>query len=335
MANPAPEHQPDISATPGSAKGPLTPEHLPVLAQRCVDLLAPALAVPGAVLIDGTVGLGGHTELVLSHIPEVTVIGIDRDTTALSLATARLGAFGDRFIPVHANYAEIPQVLVQLGIEQVQGILLDLGVSSMQLDQAERGFSYMQDAPLDMRMNQTDGITAAVVVNTYGQAELARILAEYGEEKFARRIAARIVEQRERAPLATTGELVELVQRAIPRKAQTGSGHLAKRTFQALRVEVNDELGKLALAVPAALATLAVGGRMVVEAYHSLEDRLVKRAFAAGLTSSAPVDIPVVPLEQTPYLKALTRGAELASPEEIATNPRAASVRLRAVEKIR
>ncbi|MCL1801746.1 MAG: 16S rRNA (cytosine(1402)-N(4))-methyltransferase RsmH, partial [Promicromonosporaceae bacterium] len=279
------------STTAGSGSTTGGAIHLPVLAQRCVDLLAPALAEPGSVMVDGTLGLGGHTELVLDQLPNVTVIGIDRDPEALALATERLARFGERFVPVNANYGELAVVLRSRNIAAVQGILLDLGVSSMQLDHAERGFSYLREAPLDMRMNQADPLTAAEVLNTYPEAELARILADFGEEKYARRIAARIVEWRSRQPLTTTGELVDLVQRAIPRHAQ-GGGHLAKRTFQGLRIEVNQELTGLAATLPAAISALAVGGRLVVEAYHSLEDRLVKQAFAAGLRPSAPAGLP-------------------------------------------
>jgi 16S rRNA (cytosine1402-N4)-methyltransferase len=305
--------------------------HLPVLAQRCIDLLAPALQAPGSVMVDGTLGMGGHTELALTQLPNVTVIGIDRDPEALALATERLSPFGDRFIPVHANYAEIAEVVAAQGLTKVNGILLDLGVSSLQLDEPVRGFSYSRNAPLDMRMDQTVELTAAVVLNTYPEVELKNILSRYGEERFAPRIAKYIVERRLVKPWESTTELVELIQNAIPRKAQLTGGHPAKRTFQALRIEVNQELSGLTIAMDNALSVLAVQGRMVVESYQSLEDRIVKHAFAAGLTSSAPANLPFTMPEHEPYLKAITRGAEKADQTELELNPRAASVRLRAV----
>lgn len=318
--------------------------HTPVLLRRCLDLLAPALAGRGgpgapagsdAVLVDATLGMGGHTEGVLTALPGVHVVGIDRDPQALALASERLARFGGRFTPVHAVYDEIPQVLDRLGLSGVQGVLMDLGVSSLQLDEADRGFSYAQDAPLDMRMDPTTGITAAEVLNTYPELDLVRVLRDYGEERFAPRIARRVVQARERAPLARSGELVDLVRAAIPAAARQRGGNPAKRTFQALRIEVNDELAVLERAVPAAVESLVVGGRIVVESYQSLEDRLVKRTLAAGATTSTPPDLPVVPEDHAPYLRLLTRGAEGADEHEIAENPRSQSVRLRAAERIR
>ncbi|WP_282945421.1 16S rRNA (cytosine(1402)-N(4))-methyltransferase RsmH [Cellulomonas endometrii] len=309
--------------------------HTPVLLQRCLDLLAPALAEPGSVLVDATLGMGGHTEGVLAAMPHVRVVGIDRDPEALRLASGRLERFGDRFTPVHAVYDEIPDVLDELGLPGVQGVLMDLGVSSLQLDEAERGFSYAQDAPLDMRMDPTRGLTAAEVLNTYSEADLTRVLREYGEERFAGRIARRIVQAREKAPVERSGELVDLVRAGIPAAARQTGGNPAKRTFQALRIEVNDELAVLARAVPAAVESLVVGGRIVVEAYQSLEDRLVKRAFAAGAEISAPPGLPVVPDTHEPYLRLLTRGAEEADEAELARNPRSQSVRLRGAERVR
>ena len=232
-------------------------------------------------------------------------------------------------------YDELPAVLRRLGLDRVQGVLFDLGVSSLQLDDVTRGFSYAQDAPLDMRMDQSTGVTAAEVVNTYPAAELARVLRDYGEERFARRIADRIVSERAREPFAGSARLAELVRSAIPAATRRTGGHPAKRAFQALRVEVNGELAALERALPAAIAALAVGGRIVVLSYQSLEDRLVKRTFTAGATSPAPPDLPVVPPELAPVLRLLTRGAESASPGEVAANPRAASVRLRAAERVR
>ncbi|QHT55483.1 16S rRNA (cytosine(1402)-N(4))-methyltransferase RsmH [Cellulomonas sp. H30R-01] len=309
--------------------------HTPVLLQRCLDLLAPALAAEGAVMVDSTLGMGGHTEGVLRAFPHVRVVGIDRDPQALDLAGRRLAPFGERFTAVHAVYDEIRDVLDDLGLAHVQGVLMDLGVSSLQLDERERGFSYAHDAPLDMRMDATRGLTAADVVNTYEEREIARVLREYGEERFAPRIARSIVRAREKAPLARTGELVDLVRAAIPAATRKTGGHPAKRTFQALRIEVNGELEVLERALPASVEALAVGGRIVVEAYHSLEDRLVKRTFAAGATSSAPPDLPVEPETHAPYLRLVTRGAEEADEAELAANPRSQSVRLRAAERTR
>ncbi|MGY4646133.1 16S rRNA (cytosine(1402)-N(4))-methyltransferase RsmH [Cellulomonas sp. URHB0016] len=310
--------------------------HTPVLLRRCLELLEPALAADGAVMVDSTLGMGGHTEGVLRAFPHVRVVGLDRDTQALDLAGRRLAPFGDRFMPVHAVYDEIADVLDRLGIAQVQGVLMDLGVSSLQLDETERGFSYAQDAPLDMRMDATGGgPTAADVVNGYDERELARILRVYGEERFAPRIARNIVRARSTAPLTRTGELVDLLRASIPAATRKTGGHPAKRTFQALRIEVNGELEVLERAVPASIETLAVGGRIVVEAYQSLEDRIVKRAFAAGATSSAPPDLPVEPATHAPYLRLVTRGAEEADEAELARNPRSQSVRLRAAERIR
>ncbi|MCL2454336.1 MAG: 16S rRNA (cytosine(1402)-N(4))-methyltransferase RsmH [Micrococcales bacterium] len=309
--------------------------HTPVLLDRCLDLLAPALQHEGAVLVDATLGMGGHAEGALRRFETVRVIGIDRDPQAIELATGRLSGYGDRFTAVRAVYDEIATVLADLGTTPVHGVLMDLGVSSLQLDETERGFSYAHDAPLDMRMDPTDGITAAEVLATYDETALARVLKEYGEERFARRIAAQIVASRARSPLTRTSQLVDLVRAAIPAAARATGGHPAKRTFQALRIEVNGELSVLARALPQAVEQLAVGGRIVVESYQSLEDRLVKRTFAAGATSSAPRGLPVEPADAAPYLRLITRGAELADETEVARNPRSASVRLRAAERTR
>jgi 16S rRNA (cytosine1402-N4)-methyltransferase len=312
-----------------------TPAHVPVLLDRVVALLQPALDHEGAVLVDATLGLGGHSEAVLTRCALARVVGIDRDPEALRRAGERLAPFGDRFTGVHATYDAIPEVLSDLGIAEADGVLFDLGVSSMQLDLAERGFAYREDAPLDMRMDPTTGPTAADVLNTYSRPELARILHEYGEERFAGRIAAAIVRERDREPFSRSARLVELLYDQIPAPARRTGGHPAKRTFQALRMEVNDELGVLRRALPAAIDALAVGGRVVVESYQSLEDRLVKRAFAAVTRLDVPPDLPVVPEDRQPALRLVTRGAERAGADEIAANPRAASVRLRAVERIR
>jgi 16S rRNA (cytosine1402-N4)-methyltransferase len=312
-----------------------TPSHDPVLLDRVVALLQPALDHAGAVLVDATLGLGGHSEAVLTRCELARVVGIDRDPEALTLAGDRLAPFGDRFRGVHATYDEIPDVLADLGLDHADGVLFDLGVSSLQLDVADRGFAYRQDAPLDMRMDPTSGPTAADVLNTYSQAELTRVLREYGEERFAPRLARAIVREREREPFSTSARLVELLYAEIPAPARRTGGHPAKRTFQALRIEVNDELGVLRRAVPAAIDAVSVGGRVVVESYHSLEDRLVKQAFAAVTTVDVPPDLPFIPEDRQPALRLVTRGAERAGEHEIAVNPRAASVRLRAVERIR
>jgi 16S rRNA (cytosine1402-N4)-methyltransferase len=309
--------------------------HVPVLLDRVVALVAPPLREPGSILVDATLGLGGHTEAVLTHCPEAHVVGVDRDVHALERAGERLAPYAGRTTLVHAVYDEIPDVLADLGIDAVQGVLFDLGVSSMQLDLRERGFAYAEDAPLDMRMDDTGGTTAADVLNTYPAADLARILRAYGEEKFARQIARAIVREREKAPFERTARLVDLLREVIPAPARRTGGHPAKRTFQALRIEVNDELGVLRRAIPAAIDSLALGGRVVVMSYHSLEDRMVKQELAARSRSTVPEDLPVVPEEYLPELRLLTRGAEKATEAEIAGNPRAASVRLRAAERVR
>ena len=311
-----------------------TPSHVPVLLDRVVALLAPPLERDGAVLVDATLGLGGHAEAVLTRFELARVVGIDRDPEALALAGRRLAPFGDRFTGVHAVYDELPEVLADLGLASVDAVLFDLGVSSMQLDVRERGFAYAEDAPLDMRMDGSTGPTAADVLNSYAAADLARILREYGEERFARKIAAAVVRERAKEPFTRSGRLVELLYAEIPAPARRTGGHPAKRTFQALRMEVNDELAVLRRAIPAAIDAIGVGGRVVVESYHSLEDRLVKQAFVAATRLDVPEDLPFVPAGHEPALRLVTRGAEKAGPEEIARNPRAASVRLRAVERV-
>jgi 16S rRNA (cytosine1402-N4)-methyltransferase len=308
--------------------------HIPVLRDRCVALLAPALEHDGAVVLDATLGLGGHAEALLQTFPTVRLIGLDRDRDAIAIASERLAPFADRLTTVHAVYDEIPTVLSGLGIAGVDGILFDLGVSSMQLDEADRGFAYNKDAQLDMRMDASHGISAADVVNTYSAADLARIIARYGEERFARRIADAIVRERALAPLTSSARLADLVRDAIPAATRRTGGHPAKRTFQALRIEVNRELEVLERALPAALDALAVHGRIVVMSYHSLEDRLVKQVLAVETRSTTPADLPVRLPSDQPRMRLLTRGAEEASDEEIAANPRAKSVRLRAAERV-
>ncbi|QMU75906.1 16S rRNA (cytosine(1402)-N(4))-methyltransferase RsmH [Streptacidiphilus sp. PB12-B1b] len=311
-------------------------KHVPVMLQRCLDVLAPALADrPGAVVVDATLGLGGHSEALLRTFPQARLVAVDRDPQALRLAAERLAPFGERATLVHAVYDEIPRVLADLGIPEVHGVLFDLGVSSMQLDEADRGFAYAQDAPLDMRMDQTTGMSAAEVLNTYSHGDLARILKVYGEERFAGKIASVILREREREPFSTSARLVELVRNAIPAATRRTGGNPAKRTFQALRIEVNGELAVLERAVPGALDVLAVGGRIAVLSYHSLEDRLVKQFLAAGAAVTAPPGLPVVLEEHQPRFKLLTRGAETATEQEIAENRRATPARLRAAERIR
>ncbi|BBZ70038.1 ribosomal RNA small subunit methyltransferase H [Mycobacterium paraseoulense] len=316
--------------------------HVPVLLDRCVELLTPALTRDhadgaGAVLLDATLGAGGHAERFLTDLPGLRLIGLDRDPSGLEIARARLAPFADRVTLVRTRYDGIAAALAESGYGaagSVDGMLFDLGVSSMQLDRAERGFAYAQDAPLDMRMDPESPLTAADIVNTYDEAALADILHRYGEERFARRIAAQIVRQRARTPFTSTGELVALLYRAIPAPARRTGGHPAKRTFQALRIAVNDELDSLRGAIPAGLDALAVGGRMVVLAYQSLEDRIVKRLFADAVASRTPVDLPVELPGHEPRFRSLTHGAERADAAEVERNPRSAAVRLRAVQRV-
>jgi 16S rRNA (cytosine1402-N4)-methyltransferase len=310
-----------------------------VLLERCAELLAPAfLAALAAgrrpVHVDATLGLGGHAEALLAAHPQLTLVGLDRDPAALAHARARLAGYLARTEFVHAVYDQLAEVLPQLGYRQVDGVLFDLGVSSMQLDESARGFAYRQEAPLDMRMDPTQPLTAGTVVNTYPAGALTRVLRDYGEERFAARISAAIVREREREPLTSTLRLADLVRDAIPAAARRTGGHPAKRTFQALRIEVNGELSALAAALPAALDLLVPGGRVVVLSYHSLEDRLAKRALAARARSSAPPELPVAPPGTGPTFRLLTRGAERPGRAELAANPRAASARLRAAERI-
>jgi 16S rRNA (cytosine1402-N4)-methyltransferase len=309
--------------------------HVPVMLDRVLALLAPALSDRPAVAVDATLGLGGHAEALLRAHPQLTLVGLDRDPDALARSRDRLAGYAERIHLVHAVYDRMPEVLDEVGITGVDGVLFDLGVSSMQLDQPERGFAYSQDAPLDMRMDPSSGTTAGDVVNSYPVADLARVLREYGEERFALRIAQAIDRQRRVAPLRSTAQLAELVRAAIPAATRRHGGHPAKRTFQALRIEVNGELAAVRAAVPAALDALRVGGRIVVLAYHSLEDRIVKQEFAGLAQDTTPADLPVSLPGRGPQLRLLTRGAEQASDAEVAANPRAASVRLRAAERIR
>jgi 16S rRNA (cytosine1402-N4)-methyltransferase len=317
-----------------AAGGPAGARHVPVLLPRVAELLEPALRDRPAILVDATLGLGGHAAALLAAHPRLTLVGLDRDPQALALAGRRLVAYSDRIHLVHAVYDRIADVLGELGLPRVDGVLFDLGVSSLQLDADERGFSYARDADLDMRMDQSTGPTAADVLNTYSVPELARVLREYGEERFASRIAAAVARRRARSPLRRSAELVELLYEAVPAASRRTGGHPAKRTFQALRIEVNGELDALQTAVPAAIDALAVGGRIVVLAYHSLEDRIVKRELAERARSRTPEGLPVELPGHGPELRLVTRGAEVAGDDEAADNPRAASVRLRAAERI-
>ena len=308
--------------------------HTPVNLARSLELLSPALQAPGAVLIDATLGMGGHAEAFLTAHPELVLIGLDRDTDALALAGERLAPFGDRVRLVHTIYDRIPQVLAEQGITEVAGILFDLGVSSMQLDEVDRGFSYSKDAPLDMRMDPTAELTAEKILAEYSESELRRIFYEYGEEKLAPRYASKIVQRREIEPLVRSAQLVDVIVAATPAAVQR-AGHPAKRVFQALRIEVNQELSVLERAIPAGLDALAVDGRIVVLSYQSLEDRIVKRVLAKRSALTAPAGLPIELPEHRPEFKLLVRGAELASEEEKAENSRATPVRLRAAQRLR
>jgi 16S rRNA (cytosine1402-N4)-methyltransferase len=310
-------------------------EHVPVLLERVVDLLVPALDRPGAVVVDATLGLGGHAEALLQRCPQIRLIGLDRDPQALERARGRLAAFGAQVEAVHTTYDRLPEVLAERALAHVQGVLFDLGMSSLQLDQATRGFAYAYDAPLDMRMDPATALTAADVLNTYSAPDLARVLREHGEERFARQIAAAVVRERQRTPFTTSARLVQLLRQVIPAPARRTGGHPAKRTFQALRIEVNAELAILERALPAAVEALDIGGRIVVVSYHSLEDRLVKKTLTAQARSTAPPGLPVELPEHRPRLRLLTRGAEKPTAAETAANQRAASARLRAAERIR
>ncbi len=309
--------------------------HDPVMRDRIVDVLRPALSRPGAIYVDATLGLAGHARAILEAYPEARLIGIDRDLDAHEVATDRLGPLAERATLVHAVYDELPDVLDDLGVRHVDGILMDLGLSSLQIDRTERGFAYSVDAPLDMRMNAVEGPTAADVLNTYAPGQLVKILRRFGEERFADRIVSAIVIERAVEPFTRSARLVDVISGSLPAAVRHNGGHPAKRTFQALRIEVNKELESLAGAVPAAIDALNVGGRLAVLSYHSLEDRLVKRAFAALATDRAPRNMPVVPQHLTAELRLVTKGAERPDADEVAANPRAASARLRVAERTR
>jgi 16S rRNA (cytosine1402-N4)-methyltransferase len=310
-------------------------EHISVMRDTCIDLLTPAINKSETpVVIDATLGLGGHSEALLESNPNLVLIGIDRDLDAILKAKNRLAKFENRAMVSHAIFDEITDVVNSFGFEKVDGILFDLGVSSMQLDQSDRGFSYSQDAPLDMRMDRSTGITASEIVNTYAPGELVRILRTYGEEKFATRIVENIVKERAKAPLNSTAQLATLVKESIPAATRRTGGNPAKRTFQALRIETNDELGAVSRAIPQALELLKVGGRLVVMSFQSLEDRIVKEIFSQATTSGTPRDLPIDLPEFAAKFALVVRGSVLPSEEEIAANSRAQSVRLRAIERL-
>lgn len=323
----------------GAAAG----RHTPVMRDRCTALLTEACRAVAEnwtpVVIDATLGMGGHSQALLDALPNTVVIGVDRDPQALQLAGDRLSSYGSRFRPVRAVYDQFSDILPALRSgEKVAGVLFDLGVSSLQLDEHQRGFAYSYDAPLDMRMDAAaDSVdeTAAELLARISESELKRILSQYGEERFSGRIARRIVEARQQVPLTTTGQLAAIIDKAVPAAAKRTGGHPAKRSFQAIRVAVNQELDVLQKAIPAALDAVETGGRVVVLSYHSLEDRIVKRAFAARTRSSAPAGLPVELEEHKPTFRLVVRGAEPPSETEIAANPRAASAKLRAAEKIK
>ena len=310
-------------------------EHISVMRDTCVDLLTPAINKSETpVVVDATLGLGGHSEALLESNPNLVLIGIDRDLDAIVKAKNRLAKFENRVKLNHAIFDEITDVVNSFGFAQVDGILFDLGVSSMQLDQSDRGFSYSQDAPLDMRMDRSTGITASEIVNTYAPGELVRILRTYGEEKFATRIVENIVKERAKAPLNSTTQLATLVKESIPAATRRTGGNPAKRTFQALRIETNDELGAVNRAIPQALELLKVGGRLVVMSFQSLEDRIVKEIFTEATTSGTPRDLPIDLPEFAAKFALVVRGSVLPSEAEIAANSRAQSVRLRAIERL-
>ena len=308
--------------------------HVSVALDRCIELLTPAIEKSSSpVFVDATLGLGGHSFEMLNRFPNLTLIGIDRDTSAIEKASARLSEFGSRVHIAHSVFDHFSEVVKSFGFEKIDAALFDLGVSSMQLDVAERGFSYSQDAPLDMRMDQTQGITAEEIVNTWSHGDLARIFRIYGEEKFAPRIADFIIRERENGPIKSTATLATLVKNAIPAAARRTGGNPAKRTFQALRIAVNNELEVIENALPQALELLNVGGRLVVLSFQSLEDRIVKEAFAQVTQSTSPRDLPVELPGHEAKFKLIAKG-EAASEQEIADNSRAQSVRIRAVERV-
>jgi len=309
--------------------------HIPVALDQCVDLLSPALVNKSKpYLLDATLGLAGHAKVMLERFPNLHLIGIDRDQSAIKLAQANLAQYADRITIVNTTFDQIDLALSTASVTQVDGILFDLGVSSMQLDQAERGFSYSQSAPLDMRMDQNSSLTAAVVLNTYSHGALAKIIQNYGEEKFASKIAENIIKARTAGELNTTKDLAEIVKDSIPAPARRSGGNPAKRTFQAIRIEVNQELAILERAIPAALTTLAIGGRLVVMSYQSLEDRIVKNFFTQATKSMPPIALPVELPNSAASYRLVFNGSAVADAKEQESNPRSQSMRLRAIERL-
>jgi 16S rRNA (cytosine1402-N4)-methyltransferase len=309
--------------------------HTPVALDRCIALLSPAIeSNANPIIIDATLGMGGHSKALLLKYPNLKIIALDRDLSAIKVATDNLSDVIDRIEIVHAVYDELSAVLVKLGIEKVDGILFDLGVSSMQLDQADRGFAYSQEAPLDMRMDQSSGLSALDILNTYSYGDLVRVIRNFGEEKFATKIADNIIKARAAGTLSTTKDLAEIVKNSIPAPARRTGGNPAKRTFQALRIEVNQELSVLERAMPQAIEAIRVGGRLVVMAYQSLEDKIVKKAFAEVTESHSPLGLPFDLPNSAASYKLIISGSEGASEEEIAINARAQSMRLRALERV-
>ncbi len=301
---------------------------------RCLELLRPGIVGNSPVVVDATLGLGGHTEALLIEHPNLTVIGFDRDPVALELASERLSRFGSRFHGALATYDKFADVLNELSVQKIQGALFDLGVSSMQLDQPKRGFAYAQDAPLDMRVDQSRGLSAAEVLADASESELIAIFRDLGEERFAPAIARAIVKQRTIQAITTSAQLNAIVERVVPKAPGKQSGHPAKRVYQALRIFVNDELAILTDAIPQAIDALATGARIVVMSYHSLEDAIVKSAFQKAATSSTPIELPVELPGSGPRIRVITKGVERATEIELTQNPRAASARLRAAEKL-
>lgn len=307
--------------------------HRPVLLEECLEGLA---IRPDGIYVDGTAGGAGHSSAIAAKLsPKGRLIALDQDETAVKVATERLSAFGERARVVRSNFRELDSVCRLLGVEEINGLLLDLGVSSYQLDTAERGFSYQADAPLDMRMDERNPLSAEEVVNRYPEETLRRILWEYGEERFSSRIASAIVRAREKAPIRTTGELVRIIKSAIPAAAREGGHHPAKRSFQAIRIEVNGELDVIEPTIRAAAGLLAPGGRIAIITFHSLEDRLVKQTFASLASGcTCPPGFPVCVCGKKPVLKIVNHKPITASPEELEINPRSRSAKLRVAEKL-
>ena len=306
--------------------------HVSVLLDECIDGLA---IKPDGIYVDGTLGGAGHSSCIAARLTTGRLIGIDRDPVALKAAGERLKPYADRVTLVHSNFCEIRQVLQDLNIDGVDGILLDLGVSSPQLDDGARGFSYMADAPLDMRMNSEDALTAHTVVNTWSQEELKRILYTYGEERYSPQIAAAICRRREEKPIETTLELVDIIRSAMPAAALREKQHPAKRSFQAIRIAVNDELGSVEKVMRDAIPALNPGGRLAIITFHSLEDRIVKQGMAdAAKGCTCPPNFPVCVCGKKPKVKIISRKPITSTEEELERNPRARSAKLRVCEKI-